>query len=201
MSFEKQPACARCGYDEYTGSLHVHHVDTDRGDNRPENLVTLCANCHMALHRGVWGIEELGLDSSPPCSDSTPEGDSAIYSFRRPGNRLSKNRLLFESLQTTVWEQRAEIRALRRTFKAELVREAKYWEGIEALLEYYPSPASRAIKFYRDCFLQCRLMGIDEALTILKQYRRKKEEDLVVYTVLEKVLRTMWQSPGGKGRE
>ena len=39
--------------------IHVHHVNEDRADNRPENLVTLCAKCHQnTVHkyrRARWG--------------------------------------------------------------------------------------------------------------------------------------------------
>jgi 5-methylcytosine-specific restriction endonuclease McrA len=41
--------CQCCGS---SYNLHVHHV-TPRGrggDDAPENLITLCADCHSALH-------------------------------------------------------------------------------------------------------------------------------------------------------
>ncbi len=39
--------CQRCG----RRRLHVHHVDHDRGNDDPTNLVTLCPRCHAAVHR------------------------------------------------------------------------------------------------------------------------------------------------------
>lgn len=38
-------------------SLHVHHLDEDRSNNIPGNLIVLCANCHHALHHGEWTLE------------------------------------------------------------------------------------------------------------------------------------------------
>ena len=29
--------------------LHVHHINLDGGDHRPENLITYCAQCHKSL--------------------------------------------------------------------------------------------------------------------------------------------------------
>jgi DNA-binding transcriptional ArsR family regulator len=44
--------CRRCGFaPEYPSQLEIHHQDLDRSNNKPPNLVTLCANCHVLLHR------------------------------------------------------------------------------------------------------------------------------------------------------
>lgn len=45
--------CARCGYNEHTFILEVHHVNKDRSDNDLENLEILCPNCHALEHRGI----------------------------------------------------------------------------------------------------------------------------------------------------
>lgn len=45
--------CAICGYHAHVECLVVHHINMDRTDNRGENLVVLCANCHMWLHKEI----------------------------------------------------------------------------------------------------------------------------------------------------
>jgi len=39
--------CICCGSDE---NLHVHHIDKNRCNNLPENLLVLCAKCHKKEH-------------------------------------------------------------------------------------------------------------------------------------------------------
>lgn len=42
-----KPCCERCGFvPEDLCQLDIDHVNGDHHDNRPENLQTLCANCH-----------------------------------------------------------------------------------------------------------------------------------------------------------
>lgn len=52
---EEELICDRCGYDEFKGSVDIHHKDKDRANNDKTNLVPLCANCHRALHHNKWG--------------------------------------------------------------------------------------------------------------------------------------------------
>jgi len=40
--------CQKCGA---TKNLIVHHLDGDDGNNVLSNLITLCNNCHLDLHR------------------------------------------------------------------------------------------------------------------------------------------------------
>jgi len=42
--------CKECGYKEHPEILTVHHIDKDRNNNKLENLVVLCPNCHFYLH-------------------------------------------------------------------------------------------------------------------------------------------------------
>ena len=44
-------ACRICAGDGDGAALNVHHIDSDRTNNDPANLVTLCAPCHRAVHR------------------------------------------------------------------------------------------------------------------------------------------------------
>src|SRR6266542_4575878 len=43
----KATCCSECAT---TKRLHVHHKDRNPANNRPANLQTLCASCHLKLH-------------------------------------------------------------------------------------------------------------------------------------------------------
>ena len=52
--------CERCGkqcrkpgepFDTHARTLTVHHIDRDPGNCSPDNLIALCAGCHLAAHR------------------------------------------------------------------------------------------------------------------------------------------------------
>ena len=44
-----EPTCRRCGLTDQR-VLSVHHLDEDRSNNRLENLMWLCHNCHYLIH-------------------------------------------------------------------------------------------------------------------------------------------------------
>lgn len=44
---QRAEACTDCGTTE---RLHVHHKDRNPANNTSNNLVTLCASCHLKLH-------------------------------------------------------------------------------------------------------------------------------------------------------
>lgn len=48
-SFARKDFCERCGFNEYP-IFHVHHIDRNRENNNPENLICLCPNCHYIEH-------------------------------------------------------------------------------------------------------------------------------------------------------
>ena len=43
-------SCQKCGYSEHPEILGVHHKNKNRHDNRMENLIVLCPNCHSLEH-------------------------------------------------------------------------------------------------------------------------------------------------------
>ena len=52
----KKESCERCGLSAWRGeslSLELHHVNGDGLDNRLENLLLLCPNCHSQTD--TWG--------------------------------------------------------------------------------------------------------------------------------------------------
>ena len=42
--------CSLCGYDKCPGILQTHHIDGDKNNNVPENLLCVCPNCHSEIH-------------------------------------------------------------------------------------------------------------------------------------------------------
>jgi len=42
--------CQRCSHDGSTSRLEVHHIDRDKRNQAPENLLILCHACHMQDH-------------------------------------------------------------------------------------------------------------------------------------------------------
>ena len=48
----KGPVCERCGFvPEHSCQLDVDHIDGDHDNDAPDNLQTLCANCHRLKSR------------------------------------------------------------------------------------------------------------------------------------------------------
>jgi hypothetical protein len=57
----KEPRCERCGVTDWHGkplALELHHVNGDGHDNRLENLLLLCPNCHSQTD--TWGGRNRG---------------------------------------------------------------------------------------------------------------------------------------------
>ena len=44
--------CSICGIERIHGNFHVHHINGDHNDNRPENLIVVCRDCHINLEHG-----------------------------------------------------------------------------------------------------------------------------------------------------
>lgn len=60
IAFEHHPSiCADCGWNKVPEILEVHHLDHNRLNNNPQNLLPLCPTCHNIRHfeskRGRWG--------------------------------------------------------------------------------------------------------------------------------------------------
>lgn len=50
-------ACQCCGAHGNGVKLHVHHLESRQtGGNSPDNLITLCKNCHKKLHAGALAL-------------------------------------------------------------------------------------------------------------------------------------------------
>jgi hypothetical protein len=46
----QHPYCDICGWDVFNEALEIHHKNKNPSDNRVENLVVLCPNCHTLIH-------------------------------------------------------------------------------------------------------------------------------------------------------
>lgn len=50
IAFDNYPnKCEKCRYNEHSEILQVHHIDGDRTNNKKENLMILCPNCHWSV--------------------------------------------------------------------------------------------------------------------------------------------------------
>lgn len=67
----KEYKCEQCGITEWNGKyirLEVHHIDGNHSNNKPENLMLLCPNCHSQTknyrNRGTtrWLTKEQVID-------------------------------------------------------------------------------------------------------------------------------------------
>jgi hypothetical protein len=63
------PQCQMCGSSQ---RLQVHHNDRNPTNNAPENVRTLCARCHRALHiaAGDWGRGTVQPAQCPICEST-----------------------------------------------------------------------------------------------------------------------------------
>lgn len=53
----KANVCAICGIDHWNGikiTLDVHHIDGNRDNNKLDNLLVVCPNCHRTLEMQKW---------------------------------------------------------------------------------------------------------------------------------------------------
>lgn len=81
---EYEHKCACCGYKDDNRLLDVHHLDNDRTNCKPENLIILCVRCHAGVTRGYYNLivtghgtarggrlvcnQDIQVGSNPTCS-------------------------------------------------------------------------------------------------------------------------------------
>lgn len=49
----KKQYCEICRMEPPPDKLHVHHLNENPADNRPDNLITLCQSCHTKIHQAT----------------------------------------------------------------------------------------------------------------------------------------------------
>lgn len=77
----KDKVCEKCGS---TKSIDVHHIDGDRNNNTPGNLMVLCRSCHMKEHRMVKTCKICGK----PANGGLGYCNRHYIRFRKYGNPL-----------------------------------------------------------------------------------------------------------------
>src|SRR3990167_11174631 len=55
---DSKRACVLCGKDDHR-ILCVHHVDKNRKNNKVQNLMWLCRNCHFLIHHYKKALHRL----------------------------------------------------------------------------------------------------------------------------------------------
>jgi hypothetical protein len=59
---ENRKICRRCKVEDGPYAvIHEHHINGNHKDDRPENKLDLCCNCHETLHLERWELSEIGL--------------------------------------------------------------------------------------------------------------------------------------------
>jgi len=71
--------CSECDSSE---AIEVHHIDGDRNNNEPENLLPLCRRCHSKVHgSGLNGLED---QLKPPSERSHIDETVTTFGFTAP---------------------------------------------------------------------------------------------------------------------
>ncbi|WP_324736272.1 HNH endonuclease signature motif containing protein [Thermococcus sp. SY098] len=72
--------CSECGY----GYLEVHHIDGDRLNSNPENLITLCRRCHRKTHSSMYSWTKV---------EDMDKGTSRFYrEFYKLAHKIAKDK-------------------------------------------------------------------------------------------------------------
>lgn len=50
--------CCFSIFDEESGELDVHHIDSNRKHNTEDNLVSVCKSCHKAIHGKMYKVND-----------------------------------------------------------------------------------------------------------------------------------------------
>jgi len=67
--------CSACGI--RTSDTQIHHINGKHDDNRPENLQTLCKDCHVAITHG-YPVDYYPTDDDGVVIDRVPKASELI---------------------------------------------------------------------------------------------------------------------------
>lgn len=80
---EKEAECSICGVEPGRNGIDVHHINGDRSDNRMENLLPLCTDCHKNVHTASYdGLETQHLQEELPDNSFYDNADGANQRYR-----------------------------------------------------------------------------------------------------------------------
>jgi hypothetical protein len=97
----KPDNCEKCGLSDWLGvklPLELHHIDCNHDDNRLENLLVVCPNCHAIIHKEISDSKtktktRKNYRSTPSKQEKSekkkPEliGDNVRVAYPRPNKR------------------------------------------------------------------------------------------------------------------
>ena len=75
-------SCQNCQKKQKKITFHVHHIDYDKKNNKPENLITLCPSCHISTN----GNREYWENHFKFYINAVIVGGSANYEVTRQGS-------------------------------------------------------------------------------------------------------------------
>ncbi len=113
MTVKKLFTCERCGYEGEKCVIQIHHINKNHKDNRPENLIRLCSNCHVELHQNIWNLDEVII--------SRKRDMKASKNIEIP--KLSELKLQIENIERQRIEsaRAAELENRRRELESKLI--------------------------------------------------------------------------------
>lgn len=133
--------CEECGkqcrkpgeeFDTHSRTLTVHHIDMDPMNNDPENLIALCAGCHLKRHRKVKSLDKV-IELAEHCLK--PMGQNLCSNC--PGRSASRCNVWEDSLHyLTEYKNKKrqleiEIAENKRAFEQLGVEKERYQEAVK----------------------------------------------------------------------
>jgi len=152
MSLQKQlllrskGKCEECGLDFYKSGVkpHFHHIDGNPKNNKLENLIVLCPNCHSKMHkwktvtkRDWFGFtyKERKLVTIKPkklkitSKRKTKKKSTAKKAVKKPSRRTTKKKTT-KTKKTTSKKSKTKKSTRKKTSKTKRKRKRKKEESI-----------------------------------------------------------------------
>lgn len=140
--------CRICGCKDV--KFHVHHIETRKiGGNAPDNLITLCENCHEMLHRGAINPDVIGKRKLRSVRDASFMGIMRKTLIRRLEEELDVP--VVETMGYITKATRTEYLRLAKTHTTDAlaIAQGKYGFGVNYLTNIKLSDKIYIVKFVR----------------------------------------------------